>query len=220
MPKRIVVALVLTATGCGPATTPCEDQCDPGGTSCAEDGRVISCVGPDGDGCFDWGSPMACAEHQRCVDGACRCEDICEPGAVACGPEGGRISCAGPGPEGGCFAWGDEEPCGLHQLCTGGECLCRNACAPGTPVCDGPDAVAFCVGPDADGCTYFGDAESCPAYRHCDSTRGRCERDTPSECYSVNQCDFEGQLLCMDETRFRTCFRTRMGCLLWDGCET
>lgn len=219
MRPALVAALCLALASCGPASN-CEDRCDPGEASCTPDGQVRTCTEPDAQGCFDWSPPSPCAATQRCDDGTCRCDDECTAGNVICGPDGGRITCAGPDPQGGCFVWGDEEPCGPHQLCSAGECLCRNACTPGTTVCDGDEAVATCTGPDDDGCFFFDEPEPCPAYRHCSYAVGRCVRDTPSECFPYNQCDFEGQLLCMDETRYRSCFRTRRRCLLWDGCET
>ena len=194
----------------------CADTCTLYEAFCGPNRGRITCEGPDRNGCNYWGPEEPC-RPDGCVD-VCGCATDCLPDSTSCSDTGELLVCQGPDPW-GCTTW-SEASCGEHQTCREDECTCRTACTPGMGVCNGFDAWSLCQGPDEDGCPFIGDPEPCPPYRRCDSTRGRCERETPARCYPVNQCDFEGQLICMDETRYRECFRTRRGCLLWNGCET
>ena len=49
----------------------------------------------------------------------------------------------------------------------------------------------------------------------CDSS----DRGVTDPCPAVEECDFEGQFLCMTDTSYRECVTDNDGCLVWD-CST
>ena len=49
----------------------------------------------------------------------------------------------------------------------------------------------------------------------CDSSHDR----VLAPCSGVEECDHEGQILCMSDTRYRQCMTNGSGCLVWD-CST
>lgn len=49
------------------------------------------------------------------------------------------------------------------------------------------------------------------------TTCGSSDDDVFEPC--VDECDFEGQMLCMTDTQYRECAYDTTGCLAWD-CST
>ncbi len=147
------------------------------------------------------------------------CQDQCTIGEGMCDDQGEVLECEPD--EQGCGIWGEPFACADHQVCDEGECRCELECEPGEPVCADEETLATCAGPDSSGCTFLEDPTPCPEHLRCDANLGVCERDTPPECYELNDCDYEGQMLCVDEIHYRVCIRTsRTRCLMWDGCPT
>jgi len=196
----------------------CTNPCEEGMTRCEGDDEV-RCIQPAKDGCFDWGEPTPCPGGQICEGGACDCEARCQLGQAIC--EGGKLrNCAGPDAE-GCNYWDDPVDCPDHQICSAGECLCANPClVVGQTECSPEaDGVWTCQRePDGDQCFYWDEAP-CQEGDVCIEEITECRLDTPPECDDVNECAYEGQKLCMNETQYRACHYTEEGCLVWD-CGT
>lgn len=89
----------------------------------------------------------------------------------------------------------------------------RRAVGPG-----GPSSQA-CEGPDEVGCYAWGAEVVCPKGWICKPEEGICRPDTPPECYEINECDYEGEKICMTDVKYRECQYGYDGCLIWD-CGT
>jgi hypothetical protein len=201
----------------------CISPCSTGHTVCADTTSQHRCEGPDADQCYEWGSPEPCPAGVTCEGGSCGCTQFCTDGETACSPAGALLTCAGPDGE-GCTRWNETE-CGAHSTCRGGACECAAPCEDDDARCDGDSAVIACAGPDADGCTHWDEPEPCEEGLECrpdvgPGKVGHCVPPIPEECADITDCDFEGQKICMDSTRYRECaFKGDGGCLELD-CST
>jgi len=112
-----------------------------------------------------------------------------------------------------------------HDLTCPEDEICQPAAGRSSGICGSPCEMArdcpdgnLCE-PDTGRCgpAECGDARDCSGGLVC-SFEGRCRPDTPPECYDVNECQFEGQQLCVAEvpTKYRTCIYRYDGCLSWD----
>lgn len=186
---------VDTGNDATPDATPdadiCFIDCDAvDARACDEDGRVITCADSDGDGCYQWESPRACADGTVCRGGACvedtSCEDECEVrGAFVCITGGARAEC-GDFDADPCLEPGSPTPCAAGQICDDGACVddCVDVCSDGETRCDDADNVVTCGDFDADSCLEFGDASACGADATC--VDGTC-RDIPDECLLISE---------------------------------
>ena len=101
---KMAVGLLLAIglAGCGSASGPrCEDACTSGQVRCILDGAGFqACLDVDGDGCFEWAEPEACADGQVCSDG------VCGPGPTGLVLSGGLAPLAGAVGTGGLQLFG------------------------------------------------------------------------------------------------------------------
>ena len=146
------------------------------------------------------------------------CPEYCYPEQTICGPEGGVMTCIGPDQQ-GCTFWSDEQACGVFRSCQQGQCLCDNPCEQGESRCVDQSMFWVCEGPDEYGCLGWGPQTPCPQGLSCIQAHGECLPDTPESCYESNECDYVGQKLCMNDTKYRQCKLGYDGCLVWD-CST
>lgn len=201
----------------------CISPCSTGHTYCADESNQHLCQGPDAEGCYEWGAPEGCAPGVTCQGGSCGCTQFCEAGETACSPAGALLTCNELDID-GCASW-SEADCGEHSTCRGGACECAAPCAEHDARCDGTAAVTACAGPDADGCTYWDEPQPCEEGLECKpdvgpGQVGHCLPPVSEECAEVNDCDFEGQKFCMDDSHYRECeLNPDDGCLKLD-CGT
>lgn len=107
---------------CVPST--CEDVCEATTTRCAPAGAgVQGCLDTDGDGCTEWGEPVACDDGVVCVSGSCpgACVDTCVDGTFAC--DGAGVSQCYDTDGDGCVEQGAPIPCPAGSVCEAGECV-------------------------------------------------------------------------------------------------
>ena len=171
-----------------------EKQCAPGGGS-----QVRTCGDSNGDGCLEWGSPVACAQGLVCADGSCvnECQDACTTvGTKQC--QGNGFAACGDTNGDGCLEWGTVVYCAEGQSCQDG--FCTSTCVPGCSVvgakkCSG-DAVVECGDANGDACLEWGAPVACAPGQTCSS--GHCDAGCTDEC-TVNgakQCDAGGVSAC------------------------
>jgi hypothetical protein len=195
----------------------CIGQCREGESLCESQSSERRCLGPDADGCSYWGAAETCAGGVACAGASCGGAAACELGETTCGPAGELLSCQ---PDAlGQVAWAATE-CAPHQTCLEGSCDCENLCESGGTRCEGTAAIAACEGPDGNGCMGWGTAAACPTGEVCKSEVGpakvaSCATATPA-CTGTSECDFEGQTLCQNETKYRECHLKEDGCLHLD----
>lgn len=188
----------------GLCVSACESDCSAGATTCAPEGGVRTC-GLDGAGCPRLGDPVACADDERCDDGACvpadqMCVDSCETAdATRCADDG--IERCGDFDPDACLEWSTARPCPANSVCRDGACAprCADECAAGEARCDG-DGVRSCGNFDADLCLELGPAVACAAEERCDE--GAC-RPRAEACEDA--CAIEGDPICRGETAYQRC---------------
>jgi hypothetical protein len=185
----ITLGILLLMAGCGGST--CKRACK----------KMEECLGinQDGDGEARWTCPFA---------------DTCNPVLACkarCVMDADCQAVIGDLPLlKSCIKKCDEEPARLDQ---GGLPPDRGAPPPDTrKICTPSCAGKKCGG---DGCG--GSCGSCSQGLVCKA--GKCEPDTPPECYPINECQYVGQKLCTGANRYRACKKTYSGCLAWD-CST
>ena len=162
-------------------------------TKCQDPATVVTCVDPDGDGCFDWGEPSPCGTGTVCSNGACAatCASECTvAGATKCEGDG-LLTCADRNAD-GCLEWGTAEACPAGLACSGGICTstCTSECTfDGEQRCDG-DAITTCGDANGDGCFEWGTAVPCAANQSCaeaeclDQCQSECEPDGATTCFA------------------------------------
>ena len=181
-----------------------------GVTKCQDPDHVVTCVDPDGDGCYDWSEPTACTAGWVCSNGACAatCSSECTVnGATKCEGDG-VLTCADRNGD-DCFEWGAAVPCGPGLRCSGGVCAatCTIECSfEGDTRCDG-NAVVTCGDANADGCMEWGTPVPCPTGWACSD--GQCLEQCESECSpdGATTCFANGAAACSDPDGD--------GCLTW-----
>lgn len=158
--------------------------------ACDESGRVITCADPDGDGCYAWSDPRACADDTVCRGGACvedsTCDDECDVrGTFECVTDEARAEC-GDFDADPCLELGGPVACDVGDVCTEGVCAadCLDVCAPGETRCDEDGAVVTCGDYDADPCREFGAPTACTGDGVC--TDGVCV-DLPPDCLRISE---------------------------------
>jgi len=181
-----------------------------GVTKCQDPATVVTCVDPDGDGCFAWGEASTCETGLVCSNGTCAatCSSECTV-AAATKCEGESVLTCADRNDDGCLEWGDATPCGAALTCSGGVCVdvCSSECTfDGATKCDG-NATATCGDANGDGCFEWGTPVPCGGGQTCSG--GACLDQCQPECDAV------------DDT---TCFANSVatcgdvngdGCLLW-----
>jgi len=216
----ILIATISSLCGCDllGSHEECEVQCDAGDAICDPSGGLKSCEGPNSKGGMFWGPVEECGEHRTCIGGECSCVDPCRAGDTTCDPAGGQLGCEVPDAD-GCMYWSADEAWPEHQVCRDGSCTCGNPCRIDDLMCYQSAGKVSCEGPDADGCLFWSVLDPCPEGRMCQAELTECVDVTPPECESVNECDYEGQKLCMTDIRYRACKYGEDGCLVFD-CST
>ena len=172
-PTLLLLPLLLAPSGCaeqadadatgGGAT--CLFECRPGERRCDGAGDAQICADYDGDGCPEWGEPLACGGRSTCEGGRCvaACAAGCAEGEALC--SGGGVRRCAPDSE-GCPALGLVEACGDGLRCDDGACVpaeqaCADACpTDGAGQCAG-DGVRRCGQFDDDPCLELGPTTDC-----------------------------------------------------------
>ncbi|MBN1944503.1 MAG: glycogen-binding domain-containing protein [Bradymonadales bacterium] len=198
----------------------CEVTCT-SDAGCTEAG-LIGCWG-DGHqrvcqevetGCFKWGEPIACPQHQACASGTgCGCDDHCTLGDSACIPESDRPllqECAEDAA--GCLYW-SYRFCDGGQICDGGECLdlCLSdpgCTAVGITQCYSSNSVRTCLEVEED-CLQWGTPVNCPEHQSCQGTSCQCIQATGCTSADTRRCD--------DATHYSICQQDDAGCLYWSA---
>lgn len=188
----LIGLLLLAAPGCAEKADPgasgegptCLLQCSPGERRCDPQGEAQVCADYDGDGCPEWGEPLACGAGAACVDG--RCTTAC---AASCGE--GEALCSGGGlrrcvtDSEGCRVLGAVEDCGEGERCDDGACVptdqvCTDACArTGAGECAG-DGYRRCGQFDDDPCLELGPTVDCGDGETCRD--GQCVASCTDAC--------------------------------------
>ena len=153
------------------------------------------------------------------VDSGPTCLHECALGARTCIPSGAEARECVAGAD-GCYRWQTAEVCGPRQGCPVDRCECQGGgCTPGQVRCGAGGGLQTCDGPDADGCTGWGAEVACPTGLVCNATLLQCKPDTPTACFPINECDYDGQVWCTSSAKYRQCVYAPDGCLEWD-CES
>jgi len=198
------------AAGEVPVVCPAASCTVPDVTKCEDPATRVTCLDPDGDGCFDWGEPQACEAGTVCSNGACgaTCTSECTvPGATKC--EGVAVLTCDDRNGDACLEWGKPSPCPAGLACSGGVCAsaCTSECTfDGQVRCDG-DAVATCGDRNGDGCFEWGTPVPCAPGWAC--AGGACLEQCQSECdpAGVTACFASAVATCDDGNGD--------GCLTW-----
>ena len=156
-----ILSIGLAAAGCGGSS--CKDACTPGSKSC-EGTTLLTCGDFDGNGCAEWGDPVACPDQCQVDQCVSTCNDECTSGSRRCAGDGFQVCSDGDGD--GCTEWGTTQACGPGQTCSGdGQCVaeCVDQCAAGQLRCvTGQDQYQECTCPPGD-CCDWGDPVNCGA---------------------------------------------------------
>ena len=145
------------------------------------------------------------------------CENPCTIGNGICTPEGELVTCQDPDAS-GCASWGPPGPCPPGLVCTAGECVCMTGCGIDDATCYDTVGTVGCTGPDENGCYYWGALEPGADGNMCDPDLNECIQTTPPDCPGVNDCDYEGRKICLENypAKYRRCHYDDNGCLKWD----
>lgn len=166
----------------------CIDDCRLDETVCEAEG-FRTCGNFDPDDCAEWSQVTACAELERCEDGACVtiCEHECDPGQARC-EEGAAQACADIDDD-PCREWDAPVACARNQVCQDGVCteVCTDDCADGNRRCqDG--AAELCGDFDDDPCFEWGEHTECGYGLQCDE--GACVEVCSDACSQYEKrCD-------------------------------
>lgn len=166
----------------------CDDRCEAGGVRCSGD-AIESCVDTDGDGCVEWGEPIACAEGLTCSAGLCsdpnECTDDCNEGDVRCGAAGVQ-ECRADADGDPCLDWAPEEVCPEGETCSNGACAaggCDDECGEGTSRCaPGGNGRQDCGNFDGDDCFEWSDVRNCGEGQSCSNGVCTLVEDCSDEC--------------------------------------
>ena len=109
----------------------CTDQCSEGATRCSTSVDGVETCAAQGNGCLDWGAPVACGGAQTCSSGGCT---TCTDGAERCSLNNNVEQCTGG-------QWFETQSCAFG--CMTGTCQTSVTCTPGTHRCNGL-AVEIC----------------------------------------------------------------------------
>jgi len=204
---------------CSEGDCACLEPCQPGQVRCGPDGGLTTCLPPEpGQGCARFGPEQACPAGQVCLAGECTCPEACLLGETMCADQG-VSTCQQLDPD-GCLAWSQPEACDGDQVCVQGGCACADPCSQGQTLCSAQgEAIVSCEGPDEAGCYGWGQETPCAKGLVCKPDEGLCRPDTPPECYEANECNYEGEKICMTDVKYRSCKYGYDGCLIWD-CST
>jgi len=174
----------------------CDNECTlEGARQCTGTVAYQLCSEHDGDGCLEWGTPVACDPGLSCSGGSCTsgCVSECTyVGALRCDDAGsGTQTCGDPAGD-GCLRWGTAVACPPDTTCSNGVCqlTCVNECTTsGGRRCEGPTTWALCDDHDADPCLEWGSAVACPGGEVCSD--GLCAVDCVDECQPAEsrQCN-------------------------------
>jgi PKD repeat protein len=127
-PSACEPPLVCSQGACALA---CDDECAGVGLKQCAEGAATKyqvCDEWDGDGCLEWGTPVACADGLVCSGAQCvtSCDDECPTdGQKAC--DGNAWHQCGDWDADGCLEWGTSSYCSATETCANG------ACAPTPP---------------------------------------------------------------------------------------
>jgi|GEM_PF-2852281 len=110
----------------GFCTLGCADECDGQNLKQCAEGAATKyqvCDEWDGDGCLEWGTPVACADGLVCSGAQCvvSCDDECGADGLKECVSNGWHQC-GDWDGDGCLEWGTTSFCGDTEACSGGAC--------------------------------------------------------------------------------------------------
>jgi hypothetical protein len=121
--------------------TVCQNSCTAGQTSCV-DGDLAKCT-LGSNGCYSYGTPMACGTHQSCTGAAgsagctCNSDPVCKAAGNVCTSLSASATCSADGQ--GCIYQSGSATC-TNQTCVMG--VCAGVCGPGQTTCGGPSNAA------------------------------------------------------------------------------
>jgi len=210
----------------GECAASCADECSAAGATKCDGDATATCGDPDGDGCREWATPVACAGGETCSNGSCSatCTDECtSDGLVAC--DGEAVKTCGKVDADPCLEWSTAVPCAEGLTCSNGQCKagCSNEC-------DAVDARAcvagtvgqytICGNADDDPCLEWGTPQACGEGLVCSS--GACVQ----AC--TDDCDADA-VRCTGDAAVQTCgdhngdgcrdWSTPAPCQAWQLCD-
>jgi hypothetical protein len=173
----------------------CTDECAGTERRCSGDG-YIECGDRDGDGCREYGAPVACADGQSCDAGACVPISECTDECTASGCDAGTFEACGNFDSDPCMDASAGTFCGASDVCTARACE-ATGCTSAPIACDSPpastcmdadtllvfDAIGTCALPG--GCTYPSREVACPGCPACDACAGVTCNTPPNGCYEA-----------------------------------
>ncbi len=211
--KQILTELCLIneicdGNQCVPKDKNCNDTCELPATKCDPSGKVETCADHDGNGCFEFGTPIACADGTICDSGLCKpndCTDLCQENETTC--EEDLITTCGRSAN-GCLEFQPGKECPESQTCSNGACAdastCEDECKIDENVCATDGKRRVCEnGPD--NCTILTEGVACPANEVCKN----------GECVTKRNCDdlcLAGEKVCVGN-KLAACETNAEGCL-------
>ena len=199
---------------CVPKEKNCNNKCDPPKTKCDASGKVETCADHDGNGCFEFGDPIACQAGSICdaEDGLCKpndCTDLCTQNDTAC--EDNLITTCRSASN-GCLEFAPGKECPDDQTCVDGACTepanCTDECTVGDSLCTPEGQRRVCeMGPQ--GCGMISAPTDCPGTQVC--MNGMC--DVPKKCQDL--C-IAGEKVCVAND-LASCEMNAMGCLAFSA---
>jgi hypothetical protein len=200
--------LVLLLATCGDEPLSPVEVC---ARRCQGDSRCLEQCDPS-KGKAD--QPAAAAGSEAGAGAGC---DECQAAATSC-QAGGELRVCEKGAD-GCHRWSAARRCPEHQACANGACACQDACQQGEQSCDPSGSAWRSCAADAAGCRHWGPSQPCKKKMVCGAAAGSCQPDTPAACLAVNECDFDGEIVCTAPGKYRLCKKGGNGCLALD-CAT
>jgi hypothetical protein len=136
----------------------CGDECSSTqARQCVDSTQYEPCGDFDGDGCLEWGEPVACEAGTSCVEGACLapCDECSPEDELRCSPSvPDAVEVCTDEDDDDCLEWVFSEQCDSSTSCVSGRCEpnCEGACAPDARRCtEANGGYRVCVD-DGHGC--------------------------------------------------------------------
>jgi hypothetical protein len=189
----------------------CTNSCTQGQLSCVSGGLATCTLGSNG--CWAYGTPVACGAHQSCTGTAGTAACTCIPDPV-CSAVGN--TCANATTLATCSS--DAQNCVFESAtatcssCSAGVC-CTNSCTQGQTSCV-PGGLAACsLG--ANGCWAYGAPAACGPHQSCTGAAGT----TACTCNADPPCTAVGNT-CASSTTLAACAMDSQGCIYESSTST
>jgi len=190
----------------GSCTGGCTDECFWGERQCWDEFSYVECFDYDGDGCSEFGPPVACPSGEYCdpETGYCSggCVDECYWGESYCFDEISVVEC-GEFDGDPCTEFGPPMMCPEGSYCDPdtGRCAgsCYDDCDPNDFICLSVREYLTCGQYDDDECLDWSEPRRCPRRTRCSEEEHEC---VPVGC--EDECP-EGMRECWDEWTYVEC---------------